>query len=84
MSYYLYFTKLAFRRIIPMIERLKIVNIRDVSVSDGPLEKKRGSCILVCTTRVCDNRLVSVIILTLYCNGYSTRRALRLLHLIQD
>lgn len=42
MSYYLYFTKLAFRRIIPMIERLKIVNIRDVSVSDGPLEKKEG------------------------------------------
>lgn len=42
MSYYLYFTKLAFRRIIPMIERLKIVNIRDVSVSDGPLEKIEG------------------------------------------
>lgn len=41
MSYYLYFTKLAFRRIIPMIARLKIVNIRDVSVSDGLLEKKR-------------------------------------------
>lgn len=42
MSYYLYFTKLAFRRIIPMIARLKIVNIRDVSVSDGSLEKKKG------------------------------------------
>lgn len=42
MSYYLYFTKLAFRRIIPMIERLKIVNIRDVSASDGPLEKIEG------------------------------------------
>lgn len=41
MSYYLYFTKLAFQRVIPMIARLKIVNIRDVSVSDGSLEKKR-------------------------------------------